>query len=355
MYKDLKLNRDAIHGALNQYASENYTNYKIQENKKNNLVTCYNFECDDKKFFLSFYFNNKGGTTIKIKEGEEQNEKEKIADYIKSNPSCLLADSKDNNRSISYKKIRFDDYNEIIDMIKTECEHCNRVLKEEVNDKQRLYKFEGKWGDKVTVNYVISTKNVRIQGRPLLLFNEISSIFNELIDESQVVKNLEQNYGEVLEETEIDRDFKQYLPNSFDKHTDKLKKSLLKAVYNLHIDSQEYTCTELTFEVLRALEGHIKLTLLLDYKVRCPNRYGTLEMFTYKELLEPARSMIADSNKIAYYEKAYRYFVVHRHKIFHWDYPELAHLDETIQYEDISEVHNIIKETLTLIDEYYTL
>jgi hypothetical protein len=222
-----------------------------------------------------------------------------------------------------------------------------------------MVKFEGKWSDKVTLTYTKSTKSVRIQGRPLLLFNVIDSYFNELIDVEKIVAVLEDNFGENVEKEIVEDQFKMYLPNSHNKHTDKLKKSLLKAVYNLNITSQEYTCTELTFEVLRAVEGHIKLTLLNDYGVNSPNKYGTLTMFSFDEntdtatLKEPVRSKVSDNKKIDYYEKVYKHIVVYRHKIFHWDYPDVLGVDETIQIENVEDAKNIIKDSLALIDEYY--
>ena len=159
----------------------------------------------------------------------------------------------------------------------------------------------------------------------------------------------------------VEEQFKLYLPNSHSKHSDKLKKSLLKAVYNLNVTSQEYTCTDLTFEVLRALEGHVKITLSNDYKVECPNKYGTLSMFHFDEttdtstLSKSVKLLVNDAQKIVYYEKAYKHIVIYRHKIFHWDYPDAFGVDETIQIDNIEDAKKIIIDILSLIDEYYVV
>lgn len=361
MFKDLKLNRDNIEEVLKLYAKENYSKSSIREEIKNQFLTRFNIELDNKSFFIDFHFNNKGGTTIQIANGKETEEKEKIANYVKNHPLCYMASKEENNRSILFKNIDFEDFNEVINILKDDCENCKNIISEQSDDKKIIIKLEGRWSDKVTITYTISTKNVRVQGRPLLLYNEVSSYFNELIDIEDIVDNLEENFHQNIEKSTIEEQFKRYLPNSFDKHTEKLKKSLMKAVYNLNIDSHEYTCTELTFEALRAIEGHVKLTLSNDYKIRCRNQHGTLQMFSFDKntnlgkLKEPERSIVGDLQKILYYEKVYEVIVKYRHRIFHWDYPDELGTDETVHIEEIDEAKAIIIKMLELIDEYYIL
>lgn len=361
LFKDLKLNRDNIERVIKIYAENSYTTYSLNKTVKSPILTRYDLTFDNKKMFIDFHFNNKGGTTIQVNNGQEQEEKQKIAMFVSKHPLCLMADREENNRSMLFRDISEDNYNSIVELIKEESENCVKVLAEQNDKVKNIIKFEGRWADKVTLTYTKSTKSVRIQGRPLILFNEISSYFNEVVDIENIVETLENNFQQNVSKTSVDQQFKYYLPNSYDKHTDKLKKSLLKAVYNLNVTSQEYTCTELTFEILRALEGHVKLTLLRDFKVKSPNKYGTLTMFSFDEttdtaiLKEPVRTTVSDLKKIAYYEKAYKYIVIYRHKIFHWDYPDTLGVDETVQIENLDDAKKIIVDMLALIDEYYLL
>ncbi len=340
------------------YAKDNYSTYSLSKTTNNQFNIRYNLVLDGKALFLDFFFNNKGGTTIQTTNGKEQDVKLKIAEYISTNALCVMAGKDENNRSMTFQNISVEEYNSIIELIKEDTENCSSILSEQNSENSNITKFEGKWSDKVTIVYTKSTKRARVQGRPLLLYNVITSYFNELVDVEKVVETLEENYGYNIEKEQVENQFNVYLPNSYNKHTDKLKKSLLKAVYNLNITSQEYTCTELTFEVLRALEGHIKLTLFNDYGINSPNRFGTLEMFKFNNytdkayLLEPVRSIVGTSTKISYYEKAYKHLVIYRHKIFHWDYPD-EFGDETIQLENSEDAKGIILTILALIDEYY--
>jgi hypothetical protein len=84
-------------------------------------------------------------------------------------------------------------------------------------------------------------------------------------------------------------------------------------------------------------------------------------MFSFDEatdtatLKDPVRTKVGDTNKISYYEKAYKHIVIYRHKIFHWDYPDTLGVDETIQIEKIDDAQRIIIDMLALIDEYYVV
>lgn len=361
LFKDLKLNRDNIQKVIEIYADSNYTTYSLNKSVKSPTLTRFDIVLDNKKLFVDVHFNGKGGTTIQVNNGKEQEEKIKIAEFISTHPLCFMAAKEENNRSMLFREIDEEDFNKIAAIIKEENENCNSVISEVSDDSKTIIKLEGRWSDKVTLTYTKSTRNVRIQGRPLILFNEIASNFNELVDVEKVVEMLEENYQQNVSKTSVNEQFEQYLPNSYNKHTEKLKKSLLKAVYNLNVTSQEYTNTELTFEVLRALEGHVKITLLRDFSVASPNKYGTLSMFNFDDstdtatLREPVRSTVGTPNKIAYYEKTYKHIVVYRHKIFHWDYPSAFGVDETIQIDNVEDAKKIIVDTLTLIDEYYVV
>lgn len=290
---------------------------------------------------------------------DKNNRKRKIAEFIAIYPMCLMAGIDESNRSMLFKDISEEDFISIVEILKDDSENGSKILSEQSDSVRTLIKVEGRWSDKVTLTYTKSTKNVRVQGRPLLLYNEITSFLNELVDIDKVVEMLEDNFQQNVSKDSVEEQFRYYLPNSYDKHTDKLKKSLLKAVYNLNVTSQEYTCTELAFEVLRALEGHVKITLLKDYNVKSLSKHGTLTMFKFDEATDtitfkdPDRSIIGNISKIEYFERAYKSIVIYRHKIFHWDYPNEFGIDETIQFENLDNVKQIIVDILRLIDEYY--
>lgn len=360
MYNDLKLDRDNIRKVIEIYAKNNYETYEVKKDKKSPIFIRYNLILDKKRLFLDFHFNNKGGTTIQVSNGKEVEEKIKIAEYISSHELCFIASKEENNRSLLFKDIDEKDFEAVIESL-TEDKDFRLVSSNKQEKVRTILKLEGQWSDTVTVTYTNSTRNVRIQGRPLLLYNELSSSFNEIIDVDKVVENLESNFKEGISDCQIEEQYKSYLPYSHDKHTEKLKKSLLRAVYNLNISDPYYTCTDLTFEPLRALEGHIKITLFNDYDVDFPNKRGGLHMFKFDKqkkshkLKDTVRSQVSSVTKIKYYEKAYKWINEYRHEIFHWQSPNELGEDETIQYDDLDQVKEIIKGTLEIIDEYYML
>lgn len=361
MFKDLLLNRDLIEKDITLFVNENYSNGKVTREEKSKTMVRFNIYSDEKKYFIDLYFNNKGGSTINISNGKETEEKTKLANYIKANQKSITTDKNEYNRSVLFKKILFQDYIAFLELIKENTDLCSsmQILKDD--GKENIQKLQSTRQDSVTLTYNKNTKNLRVQGRPLYLFNELFSYFNELVDVSGVVDNLVENYKFNITLGQIEEQYKHILKNSYDKHTDKLKKSLYKSIFNLNLDKSEVTCTELTFEVLRALEGHIKLTFLRDYEIESPNKWGTLIMFKYCDetdtvnLKPEYKNIIKCDKKINYYEKAYKHYVVYRHNIFHWDYPTILEADQTVHIDDINDAKNIIRDTLLIIDEYYNI
>lgn len=363
MYTDLLLDNTKIEQAINTYFKMNYSNIKVSPNVKpntNNFTeTRYNVDFDGKNLFLTVFLNSKGKTSLKVKEGKLQDEKVKLADFVIE--KCKLAEGSQSNRSILFKKIDFSDFKETLELIKEE-ELCTSIKEDKNDDDEVIYKLKCKYNDVVTITYKKTTSNVRVQGIPLILYNLCVSYINELVEVEEVVNNLENNFNQNISNSTVDEQFKLYLPNSYDKHTEKLKKSLLRSVYNLNITSQEYTCTELIFEALRALEGHIKITLSRDYEIKSSKAYGNLDMFKYDydneiaSIKHNAKTKIQRKNdKVDYYEAAYKHIVIYRHKYFHWDFPDEFGNDGTVQIDNVDEAKNLIKDTLTLIDEYYAI
>lgn len=360
MFKELLLNVDNIESAINDYFKENYSTHKVTLNEKktkpNNNV--YDISFDGRSLFMSVFINKQGKVTLKIKEGKEQEEKELLARYIVNSSKCKIkSDTK--NKNISFKNIDFDDFNSVIDIIKDE-EWCRSCIISEDNAIKLSYKVTGRYRDVLTINYFKTTNKVMLQGLHLEVFNYTTSYFNELLEVEDVINSMNEACNENIGVTTIDDKFKSIMPNSYGKYTDKLEKSLIKSVYNLEATCQELTCTELIFEPLRALEGHIIITLSKDYGVTKPFA-NNLSMFTYDEendIVNFRKKIDEDkvrekNNKVDYYKKAYKHIVKYRHRYFHWGWNEELGQDVTLHLEDVGVAKGIILDTLKLIDEYY--
>ncbi|MDK0789892.1 type II toxin-antitoxin system RnlA family toxin [Clostridium perfringens] len=361
MFKELLLNVDNIECVINDYFKEKYSNYKVSLNykktKENNKV--YDVEFDGRRLFLSVFINKQGKVTLKVKEGKEQEEKELLATYIVNSPKCKI-ESEGNSKPLLFKNIDFNDFQNIISIIEEEewCTSCN--VKEDDSIKLS-YKIIGRYRDVLTVNYFKTTNKVTLQGLHLEVFNYTTSFLNELLDVEDVVNTMNEACNNSIGVVTIEDKFKAIMPNSYDKHTEKLKKSLIKSVYNLEATCQDLTCTELIFEPLRALEGHIIVTLSKNYGVVKPY-VNNLSMFKYIEeddiikfrFKEDENKVAEKDNKVDYYIKAYKHIVKYRHRYFHWNWNEDLVTDkQTLHLEDVEVAKGIILDTLNLIDEYY--
>lgn len=358
MFKNLNLNREEIEPSIRRYAEGRYENFGVKVDKYPSFVrySLTVIEERSRDIFLDCYLVKNGTTTINVSNGQELEEKAKIATFIKNDKKCCIESKEVKNKSVIFNNIDSKLFNTIIENIKDEYQD---YISESyfVQENDSMWKCSGKNSDSITVTHFAGTNNVRMQGKPLIMFSIAASFFEQIIPIENFVESIEVNYKKKIEIGEIDKQFKNYLPNSYNKHSDSLKKSLLKSVYNLNIISFEYTCTELCFEALRALEGHLKI-ILAQNNVYVEYRFN---MFQYNKEFDKAylnactKKLINNETKVEYFEEVYNYIKVFRHKIFHWDSPNDLGVDETIHYEDLGEVKNIIVDSLTLIDKYYSI
>lgn len=360
MFKELLLNVENIETVINDYFREKYSSYKVSLDEKkikpNNKV--YNVEFDGRTLFLSIFINKQGKITLKVKEGKEQDEKGLLATYIVNSSKCkLIGDTK--NKSISFNNIEIDDFKKVMSLIEEE-EWCTSCTLTEDHDIKLSYRIIGRYRDGLTVNYFKRSKKVNLQGLPLEVFNYTASFFNELLDIDEVINTMNEACNNNIEIDNIEQKYVNLMPNSHDKHNDKLKKSLIKSVYNLEVTCQNLTCTDLIFEPLRALEGHIIITLSENYGIVKPYR-NNLSMFKYIEKddiikfkYDEDKSKVEEKDdKLDYYINAYRHIVKYRHRYFHWGWNEELGKDTTLHLDDIEVAKEIILDTLKLIDEYY--
>ena len=359
MFKNLNLNRDGIENAIKFFCECNYKKFSINKEDKNNFIR-YNIEYENNNLFLDIFFVKNGTTTIHINNGKNQSEKEKIAKYIINSDFCKIPNNNINNRIIVIKNIKIEDFEAIMKLLPSE-KYFSAIISRNDSENSILIKLEGSLNEKVTLTYYKTKNKLMIQGRPLPLHSSIVSLFNELVDENNIAEYLSKSYNVDISNESIQEQYKAFLPKSHDKHTDKMKKSLLKSVYNLNLPKQKYTCTELLFEPLRVLEGHLRYVLQKDYNIVPSNDFGNLDMFSYDKatdevnMTNAAINKISDSEKIEYFKEAYNFFREHRHKLFHWDITTINDnlVDTTEQIDDIIQVKNTIKEILQIIDKYY--
>lgn len=133
-----------------------------------------------------------------------------------------------------------------------------------------------------------------------------------------------------------------------------------QAVYNLHITGNVYVANFLVEPALRSFEGILKLALINNgFPVRKEDKdYDSFFIFKEKNgSFVVKQEFVGETTSIEllkYLGKAYTYFNNNRHTLFHWDNPTETK-DTTRILNTVEEANVIIRDTISLIDEYFTV
>lgn len=367
MFIDLNINIDNIESVITEYFKGKYSEVKVELNhkktKENNKV--YDINYDGNYLFISIFIKSNSKYSIKVKEGKNQKEKEKLAQYIVDKCSFNIEDNEEVcNSTYTYKYIDLETIDSLLVMLKLD-EQIESIEETISNEIRTIYRIIGINKDKLTMTYY-KTEKVVIQGKEKETFSYIRSIFDSIIGEEEVVKTLNENYNADTELSEIDRKYNDVMKYSKDKHSENFKKSLLSTMYNLIVDCQKSTYTDFIFEPMRLLEVHIIKTLYEDFGIRRPDntekrRFNNLYVFKRDKDTgeisfrnEDDRVKVANKGKEDYYLRAYNHIYKFRHSLyFHTDYNFELELEIINHIEDIQTARNLILDTLMLIDEYY--
>lgn len=210
--------------------------------------------------------------------------------------------------------------------------------------------------DKIVLTHYIKGNKLVMQGRPKQLFSVILSYVTELVEVEKIPQIYNDAYKLDIDKNEIETKFQYYMPNSYDKLPKKLSKTLHQAVYNLKLDGDMFDGTYLAQPVIRAIDGHLKMILLdleivPNWKYIKINGYNMFEKVGAKYKLCSDKYGKATAEQVKYIGNCYTFFNNNRNKLSHWDDP-MASLDTT-DLLDVGRAHDLIKRTLSLIDEYY--
>ena len=197
-----------------------------------------------------------------------------------------------------------------------------------------------------------------VQGTPKSLFSSIIIYVTELVDVEEIPKIFNSTYNLNIEKENIEGMFQHYLPNAYDKLTLKMSRVLHQAVYNLNLKGDLFDGTFLAQPAMRVLEGHLKKILIEkgnipdnDYVKH--NGFNVFESIGAKYQLKADHTGSATSEEINYLGRCYTFYHNNRHILEHWDDPT-APLDTT-KVLDCDNAHDLIKRTLSVIDDYYAI
>lgn len=212
---------------------------------------------------------------------------------------------------------------------------------------------------KLIINLYESKNKIWVSGRKEDLFNVLTTYIVELLETDKIPEFLNTIHNLSVDKDIVESEFIKFFPNSYNKLPKEICNYLHQAVYNLHIEGDMYVTNYLVEPAIRPLEGVLKQALLDNgLPIRQEDKdYDTFFVFKEKEfgyvLKEQYQidSMSRDMNK--YLCKCYKFYRENRHTLFHWDNP-LEVVDTTRVITTVAQAQVIIRDTISLIDEYYT-
>jgi hypothetical protein len=303
-------------------------------------------------FYIDFHYIKTGTTTIDITGGAQLEIKELISRFLIDDPDCAIGDIHSKSKCFVAPNIHYEDFKVIIELIQSE---NIKGYGHEIRQSNEIHRFKGSYNEDLIIHYYYTTNKVMIQGRPLLLFNVSVSYITELIDLEELPAVFNDYYKIEIEKSNIEHQYILFFPDSYDKHTIKLKRVLHQAIYNLQLEGNMFDYSYLAFPAFKALEGHLKIELANNGIYLEDNRF---KMFIKgatmgKYILDPVYHHVA-SNKVSNLEDAYNFYNRQRHSLFHWGDPGEI-IDDTRIIENLGQAKELIINTFHIINEYYII
>ncbi len=213
---------------------------------------------------------------------------------------------------------------------------------------------------KLTITLYEEKKKIWISGRQEDLFNRLTLYLVQLLELDEIP-----NFLNTIHETNIDKDvveseFIKFFPNSHDKLPKELLQYLHQAVFNLHISEVAYVANYLVEPAIRPLEAILKMALKNNnIPIRKDNDdYDSFFVFKVKSGAYRLQEQFVTNNHskdlLNYLGKCYTYYHDNRHILFHWDNPTKERDTTKILYT-VEEAIPIIRDSIALIDEYFTI
>lgn len=210
---------------------------------------------------------------------------------------------------------------------------------------------------RVVINHYNSKKLV-ISGNPKTLFSSIISYVTELVDMEKIPEIYNSAFNVEVDKEQVKTEYKCLLPYSHDKLPDKMSRVLHQSVYNLNLHGDFFDGTFLVQPAFRVLEAHLKKILMDQFIVKDiasikNDGFYMFDKIGYKYHVKSDMMGIATQDVARYIGNCYTYYNMHRHTLSHWDDPTMSIDTTTIINKDTA--HQMIRKTLSIIDEYYEL
>ena len=263
------------------------------------------------------------------------------------------------NNGIVANKIKYNDLEQIIELLKEDFSDLSIRYTDIPYGKCIELKIENPTRQVVRIE-CYTTNKLYFHGRREDLFTTLSNYIIELLEVDEIPKFLDVVHNMDVDHDVVESEFNQLFPNSYNKLPDEISEYLHQAVYNLHLMGNIYVANFLVEPVIRPIEGILKIALQEHgIPVREDDKeYDSFFMFKKEndKYVLKEQYIREDHTKqfLMYVGKYYTYFHNERHTLSHWDNPK-NEIDTTRVLKSVSEAHTIIKDSIALIDEYYTI
>lgn len=291
----------------------------VEEDVKGNGSRHCHFLINDDPCLLIFFFKKSGETTIQTTSGPNPDLSKSIANEIKDR-SIL---SQTGSANYTFFNISADQIDLFKDYVVEEIPGA-KISVTEPTDTQSIFKLEGRYNDKATVNYYKGRGTVLLQGKPLPILQEAKLFFWEIADLKDIIENESNIYEIPLEKDELHEKLKAHLPKAISFLDKKIVKILTPAMAleGINIDLPDYSM--FVFPVLRGMEGYIRQLLKAKYSGHNnTNKIGSLfgDYVEHKgfPLSDHAKTDIRCTDTICALEIAYTKYHRLRHPYFHVD------------------------------------
>lgn len=209
---------------------------------------------------------------------------------------------------------------------------------------------------KIKIRFYKNKNKLLIQGKKEELFNNLTSYIIELL-ESDCVPEFLNSINELNVNVELVEDkCKSLIPDLW-KFPPKIRNTIQQAVYNLNINDEAFDATYIVFPAIRVMEGILKLALKnnnIDWN-------ETESFYVFEKDKKSNKYVLKDcyikdehkANLLEFLSEAYTFYHNHRHTLFHWDNP--TDFLDTTRILNINEAHDLIKESISIINLYCKL
>ncbi|MCY7431769.1 type II toxin-antitoxin system RnlA family toxin [Bacillus safensis] len=321
IFKGLMLDRDELPVWLSQVTANLLSESSVSEIYpvgNGGIQHRCDIKGDGKAFYLDFYFNGDGTTTIQPMVGPAQHQSinVQIAAAILGFLNFNNQDAK--GRSYSVQPLERDDFELVIEYL--DSLEGNKQLEKIINEtnKYTMYKYRSRIGDKMTLIYY-DNKRLQIQGKPAYLYQEVTSLLSQYFPFDEVVKKQGEFFSVDLNPVEIRQEMEEQLPDVYADLDDTLKKILSAsfALQQIDIELEDYSC--FAFPALRVLEGYLKGILLKKGIIVGKSGFSDFfdKLHNKYVLNSDKRAKIGCSVTASCVENLYNYYNRQRHGLFH--------------------------------------